>query len=67
MDGTRCRNDDDEDQHSAVLWLSNRKVEVKEPEQRERKDEEHSLWECHEFAAAGVPRVRRCGSARVCR
>ena len=55
MDGTRCRNDDDEDQHSAVLWLSLRKVEVKELELRERETEKHSLREC--------PRDRHCGSA----
>jgi hypothetical protein len=55
VDGTSYENDDDEDQHSAVLWLSNRKVEVKEPEQRERKTEMHSLREC--------PRDRHCGSA----
>ena len=46
MDRTRCRNDDDEDQHSAVLWLSLRKVEVKELELRERETEKHSLREC---------------------
>jgi hypothetical protein len=64
VDGTRCRNDDDEDQHSAVLWLSLRKVEVKELELRERETEKHSLRECpqdrhcgsaHETATAGVP------------
>ena len=53
VSGRENRRDDDEDQHSAVLWLSNRKVEVKEPEQRERKDEKHSLRE--------RPRDRRCG------
>ena len=37
------RNDDDEDQHGAMLWLGFRKAEVKELELRERKYEEHSL------------------------
>ena len=38
--------DDDEDQHSAVLWLSNRKVEVKEPEEKE-----HETFQRHGGAA----------------
>ena len=66
MDGTRCRNDDDEDQHSAVLWLSLRKVEVKELELRERETEKHSLRECPLTAVPiswALPRDQHCGSA----
>ena len=55
MDEASYRRDDDEDQHSAVLWPSYGNVDAKEPVERERKDEKHSLWE--------RPRVRHCGSA----
>jgi hypothetical protein len=41
--GMYARNDDDEDQHGAMLWLGFRKAEVKELELRDRKYEEHSL------------------------
>jgi hypothetical protein len=57
VDGTSFGRDDDEDQHSDVLWPSYRKVGAKEPVERERKDEKHSLWE--------RPRVRHCGSAHA--
>ena len=40
-----------------MLWPSYRKVGAKEPVERERKDEKHSLWE--------RPRVRHCGSAQA--
>ena len=49
--GPDGRNDDDEDQYGAVLWISNRKAEVKEPEQRERKTRSTRC-------AHAVPRVR---------
>ena len=39
--------DDDEDQHSAMLCASNRKVEVKEPEQRERKTRNNLCGSAH--------------------
>ena len=64
VDGTSYGRDDDEDQHSAVLWPSYGKVEAKEPEEKEYETEKHSLRECprdrhcgsaHEIATAGVP------------
>ena len=76
--GGRIRfwKDDDEDQHSAMLWASNRKVEVKEPEQREHKTRSTRCGSAYKISTAEVPprsplqecpRDLHCGSAHEMR
>ena len=62
MDETSYGRDDDrtQHQHSAVLGPSYRKVEAREPEEKEYETEKHSLREC--------PRVPKSahGSSQEC-
>jgi hypothetical protein len=57
VDGTSYKNDDDEDQYGAVLWLSF----------QEGGGQEAGVEGAQGpvALAVGVPRVCRCGSARV--
>ena len=64
VDGTVYGRDDDEDQHSAVLWPSYGKVEAREPVEKEYETKKHLLWECHKFATVGVSTLcPRCAQA----